>query len=266
MSTRWQSRRICTHLLLLELQNYNSLLNSCQKENAGSHPKKIPHVQGQRRSTNKMVGGTKSHLESNPIPASDVRRAQTKLVHTRTQRPHRNWARTMFECLLQRYGSVVWATGAGESVQQTCVWHKPSWRRSPLMPPSVQWLSCVWLFAAHEPQHARPPYPSPTSRVYTNPCPSSHWCYPTISSSGAPFSSCPQYFPGSGSFQMSQLIASGGQSIGVSASTSVLAMNTQGWSPLGCTGWISLQSKGLSRVFSNTTVQKHQFFSAQFSL
>ena len=118
----------------------------------------------------------------------------------------------------------------------------------------------------HEPQHAGPPCPSPTPRVYPNPCPSSQWCHPTISSSVIPFSSCPQSFPASGSFQMSQLFASGGQSIGVSASTSVLPMNTQDWFPLGWTGWISLQSKALSRVYSNTTVQKHQFFGAQLSL
>ena len=113
-----------------------------------------------------------------------------------------------------------------------------------------------------EPQHTRSPCPSPTARVYSNPCPLSRWCHPTISSSVIPFSSCPQSFPASGSFQMSQLFASGGQSIRVSASTSVLPMNTQDWSPLGWTGWI-LQSKGLSRVFSNTTVQKHQFFCTQ---
>ena len=117
----------------------------------------------------------------------------------------------------------------------------------------------------HGLQHARPPCPSPTPGVHPNSCPSSRWCHPTISSSVIPFSSCPQSFPASGSFQMSQLFASGGQSIGVSASTSVLPMNTQDWSPLGWTGWISLQSKGLSRVFSNTTVQKHQFFGAQLS-
>ena len=110
----------------------------------------------------------------------------------------------------------------------------------------------------HESQHARPPCPSPTPRVYSNSCPSSQWYHPTISSSVVPFSSCPQSLPASGSFPMSQLFASGGLSIGVSAS--VLPMNTQDWSPLGWTGWISLQSKGLSRVFSNTTVQKHQFF------
>ena len=115
-------------------------------------------------------------------------------------------------------------------------------------------------------QHARPPCPSPTPRVYSNSCPLSQWCHPTISSSVVPFSSRLQSLPVSGSFQISQFFASGGQSIGVSASASVLPMNTQDWSPLGCTGWISLQSKGLSRVFSNTTVQKHQFFGAQLSL
>ena len=117
----------------------------------------------------------------------------------------------------------------------------------------------------HEPQHARPPCLSPTPGVYPNPCPSNRWCHPTISSSVICFSSCTQSFPASGSFQMTQLFAWGGQNIGVSASTSVLPMNTQDWSPLGLTAWISLQSKGLSRVFSNTTVQKHQFFDAQLS-
>ena len=118
----------------------------------------------------------------------------------------------------------------------------------------------------HEPQQARPSCPSPTPGVHPNPCPLSQWCHPTISSSVIPFSSCPQAFPASGSFPMSELFASGGQSIGVSASTSVSPMNTQDWSPSEWTGWISLQSKGLSRVFSNTTVQKHQFFGAQLSL
>ena len=117
----------------------------------------------------------------------------------------------------------------------------------------------------HEPQHARPPCPSPTPRVYANPCPLCRWCHPTISSSVVPFSSCPQCFPASGSFQMSQLSAWGGQGFGVSASTSVPTVNTQDWS-LEWTGWISLQSKGLSRVFSNTTIPKRQFFSAQLSL
>ena len=103
-------------------------------------------------------------------------------------------------------------------------------------------------------------------RVHPNLCPLSRWCHPTISSSVVPFSSCPQSFPASGNFPVSQLFTSGGQRIGVSASTSVLPVNTPDWSPLGWTGWISLQSKGLSRVFSNTTVQKHQFFGAQLSL
>ena len=119
---------------------------------------------------------------------------------------------------------------------------------------------CLW---PHEPQHARPPCPSQTPGVHLDSCPSSRWCHPTISSSVIPFSSCPQSFPASGSFQMSQLFT--GQSIRASASTSVLPMSTQDWSPLEWTGWISLQSKGLSTVFSNTTVQKHQFFGAQLS-
>ena len=118
---------------------------------------------------------------------------------------------------------------------------------------------------SHESQHARPPCPSPTPRVYSNSCPSSQWCHPVISTSVFPFSSCPQSLPASGSFPMSQLFTWGGQSIGVSASASVLPMNIQDWSPLGWTGWISLQSKGLPRVFSNTAVQKHQFFGAQLS-
>ena len=109
----------------------------------------------------------------------------------------------------------------------------------------------------HESQHARPPCPSPTPGVYSNSCLLSRWCRPAISSSVVPFSSCPQSLPASGSFPMSQLFAWGGQSIGVSASASVLPMNTQDWSPLGWAGWISLQSKGFSRVFSNTTIQKH---------
>ena len=117
----------------------------------------------------------------------------------------------------------------------------------------------------HEPQHTRPPCPSPSPRVHSNSCPSSRWCHPAISSSVIPFSSCPQSLPSSGPFPMSQLFASGGQSTGVSAIASFLTKNTQDWSPLEWTGWISLQFKGLSRVFSNTTVQKHQLFSAQLS-
>ena len=115
-------------------------------------------------------------------------------------------------------------------------------------------------------QHARPACPLPTLRAYSNSCPLSRWCHPTISSSVTLFSSCLQSFPASGSFPMSQFFTSGSQSIGVSASASVLPVNIQDWLPLGLTGWISLQSKGLSRVFSNTTAQKHQFLGAQLSL
>ena len=118
----------------------------------------------------------------------------------------------------------------------------------------------------HGLQHSRPPCPSPTPRVNSNSCPLSQWCHPTISSSVVPFSSWPQSLPASGSFPMSQFFTWCGQIIGVLSSASVITMNTQDWSPLGWTGWIYLQSKGLSRVFSNTTVQKHQFFGAQLSL
>ena len=115
----------------------------------------------------------------------------------------------------------------------------------------------------HGPQHTRPHCPSPTHGLYSNSCPLSQWCHPTISSV-VPFSSFPQSFPASGSFQISQLFASSGQTMGASAWASVLPVSIQDWSPLGLTGWI-LQSKGLSRVFSSTTVQKHQFFGAQLS-
>ena len=151
--------------------------------------------------------------------------------------------------------------------------------RSGIAGSSVQFSHSVMSdsLQLHGLKHARPPCPSPTPGVYSNSCPFSQWYHPTISSSVDPFSSHLQSFPASGSFQMDQLFSSSGQSIGVSASASVLPMNTQDWSPLGWTGWISLQSKGLSRVFSNTTVQKHwvftcfyfwahQFFSAQPSL
>ena len=130
---------------------------------------------------------------------------------------------------------------------------------------SVQFSSVAQLCPTLQPnrlQHTRPPCPSPNPRAYSNLCPLCQWCHPTISSSVIPFSSHLQSFPASGSFQMSQFFTSGGQSIRVSASASVLPMNVQDWFPLGWTGWISLQFKGLSRVFSNTTVQKHQFFSA----
>ena len=133
---------------------------------------------------------------------------------------------------------------------------------------SVQFSCSVvpYSLQPHGPQHTRLPCTSPTPRVHSNSHPLSRWCHPTISSSVIPFSSCPQSFLASGSFQMSQLFTSGGQSIGVSASASVLPMNTQDWSPLGLTALIPLQSKGLSRLFSNTTVQKHQFFGTQVSL
>ena len=132
----------------------------------------------------------------------------------------------------------------------------------------VQYSSVTWSCPTLQPhglQHARPPCPTPNPRVYTNSCPLSWWCHPTISSSIVPFSYGFQSFPASGSFPMNQFFASGGQSTGVSASASVLPMNIQDWFPLEMTGWIPLQPKGLSRVFSNTTVQKHQFFSAQLS-
>ena len=132
--------------------------------------------------------------------------------------------------------------------------------------PSVQFSSVAQLsdsLQPHESQHARPPCPSPTPGVHSDSCPSSRWCYPANSSSVVPSFSCPQSLPASESFPMSQLFAWDGQSIGVSALASVLPKNTQDWSPLEWSGWISLQSKGLSRVFSNTTVQKHQFFSTQ---
>ena len=127
----------------------------------------------------------------------------------------------------------------------------------------VQSLSHVRLFVTPWTHHARPPCPSPTPRVHTDSRPLSWWCHSAISSSVVPFSSCPQSLPASESFPMSQLFAWGGQSMGVSALASFLPKKSQGWSPLEWTGWISLQSKGLSRVFSNTTVQKHQFFRVQ---
>ena len=128
---------------------------------------------------------------------------------------------------------------------------------------SAKFSNSLW---PHGLEHARPPCPSPAPIVYPNSCSLNWWCHPIISSSDIPLSSCPPSFPALGSYQMNQLFTSRGQSTGVSASASVLPMNTQDWFPLGWTGWISLQPKGFSRVFSNTTVQKHQFFSAQLSL
>ena len=133
---------------------------------------------------------------------------------------------------------------------------------------SVSQFSCSVVsdfLRPHESQHTRPPFPSPTRGVHSNSPPSNQWCHPAISSSVIPFSSCPQSLLASESFPMSQLFAWGGQSTGVSALTSFLPKKSQGWSSSERTGWISLQSKGLSRVFSNTTVQKHQFFGAQLS-
>ena len=133
---------------------------------------------------------------------------------------------------------------------------------------SVSQFSCSVVSHSLQPhrlQHIRPACWSPTSGVNSNSCPLSLWCYPTTSSSVVPYFSCPQSHPASESFPMSQLFALGGQSTGISASASFLPKKSQGWSPSEWTGWISLQSKGLSRVFSNTTLQKHQFFSAQLS-
>ena len=161
----------------------------------------------------------------------------------------------------------------GESWGHYTKWNKPVTKGQILhdsiyISTSVQFSSvaqsCLTL-RPHESQHASPPCPSPTPGVHSDSCPSSRWCHPAISSSVIPFSSCPQSLPASGSFPMSQLFAWGSQSIGVSALASFLPMNTQDWSPLGWTGWISLQSKGLSTIFFNTAVQKHQFFGAQLS-
>ena len=140
----------------------------------------------------------------------------------------------------------------------------PCFKKIPIS--SVQLLSHVQLFVTPRIAEVRLPCPSSTPRAYVNSCPLSRWYHLTILSSVIPLSSCLQSFPASGCFQMSQLFTSGGQSIGVSALASVLPMDNQDWSPLGWTGWISLQSKGLARIFSNTTVQKHQFFSTQLSL
>ena len=149
--------------------------------------------------------------------------------------------------------------GAAEEVGKFSLWSKTS----------VSQFSCSIRSDSLQPhglQHTRLAYPSPTPEVCPNSCPSSQWCHPTVSFSGVPFSCCLQSFPASGSFPMSQLFASGGQSIGVSASTSILPMNIQDWFPLEWTSLISLHCKVLSRVLSNTTVQKHKFFGTQLSL
>ena len=147
----------------------------------------------------------------------------------------------------------------------------PCWRfcsPEPVLGPSLLFSPSVVsdFLRPHGLQHVRPPCPSPTTGVYPNSCPLSRWCHPTISSSVIPFSYQLQSFPAAGSFQMNQFFESGSQSIGISASTSALPINIYDWLPLGWTGWISLESKGLSKAFSNTTVQKHQFFGTQLCL
>ena len=147
----------------------------------------------------------------------------------------------------------------------SCCWKRMNWSNLSAFDQFSHSVMSNSLWS-HRLQHARLPCPSPTHRPHSNSCPLSQWCDPTISPSVIHFSSYHQSFPESGSFPMSRFLISGGQSIGASAWASVLPMSTQDWSPLGWTGWISLQSKGLSRVFSNTTVQKHQFFGTQLSL
>ena len=150
------------------------------------------------------------------------------------------------------------------SVQHTCQTHVNwMWEDSQIRSDQISRSVMSDSLEPHESQHARPPCPSPTPRVHWDSRPSSQWCHPAISSSVVPFSSCPQSFPESESFPMSQLFAWGGQSTGVSALASFLSKKSQGWSPSEWTGCISLQSKGLSRVFSNTTLQKHPFFGTQ---
>ena len=158
-------------------------------------------------------------------------------------------------------GTKIWRDIVPQKIQHGQWGHK---KICSILRHSVQFSHSV-VSDSLRPHESQPPWPSPTPRVHSNSRPLSQWCHPAISSSVVPFSSCHHSLRASGSFSMSQLFAWGGQSTGVSASASVLPMNTQEWSPLGWTGWISLQSKGLSRVFSNTTVQKHQFFSTQLS-
>ena len=175
------------------------------------------------------------------------------------KRPLTNeWVKKMWYIYTMEYYSAIKRT-------KSCHLQQHEWTQSLS---SVQ-FSCSVISDSWQPhglQHARLPCPSPTPGAYSNSQPLSQWCHPTMSSSVTPFSSHLQSFPASGSFQMSQFFASGGQSIAAFASASVLPMNIQDWFPLGWTGWIFLLSKGFWRVFSNTTVQKHQFFSAQLSL
>ena len=176
--------------------------------------------------------------------------------------------RGIFAWWLVRYKFSItcWISGTAFSKKWTSLVHWIWWLQLQYI--SLVQFSCSVMsdtLPPHGLQQAKLPCPSPTPSVYSNSCPLNQWCHTTISSSVVPFSPCLQSFPASGFFQMSQLFASCGQSIGVSASASVLPMNIQDWFPLGWTGWISLQSKGLSRVFSNTTV-KNQFFSTQLSL
>ena len=179
--------------------------------------------------------------------------------------------------LLQEYWSGLFPSSRGSSwlrywTQVSCIgrWILYNWatRETLTMISKFKFSHSVMSNSLwpHELQHASPPCPSPTPGVHSNSRPSSRWCHPAISSSVIPFSSCPQSLPALGSFPVSQLFTWGGQSAVVSASASVLPMNIQDWYPLGWAGWISLLSKGLSRIFSNTTVQKHQFFGTQLSL
>ena len=175
----------------------------------------------------------------------------------------------MHACMVSHF-SHVWfcatlRTAAHQAPLSTGFSRQEYWSGVPL--PSPQFSRSVMSnsLQPHESKHTRPPCPSPTPGVHPDSCPSSQWCHPAIYSSVLPFSSCPQSLPASESFPMSQLFTWGGQSTGVSALPSVLPKKSQGWSPSEWTGWISLQSKGLSRVFSNTTVQKHQFFGTQLS-
>ena len=208
-------------------------------------------------------------------------------VHQPIRRMYRSWSQTPYLSSLQLSWKTLPQKPSGVhvfwAVDVFSPWQSPCNKRCTFLhqtPVSVDWLCCASdkqtqdsvqfsrsvvsdSLRPRESQHARPPCPSQTPRVHSDSHPSSQWCHPAISSSGIPFSSCPQFFPASESFPVSQLFAWGGQSTGVSASVSFPPKKSQGWSPSEWTGWISLQSKGLARVFCNTTVQKHQFFGAQ---